>query len=120
MHFTQANEKRHERNAPPTDYFGQPSAGFFLDRDFFTRSFQFPLSFNLSAFGPGVPFFLEWFELLTAFFLLTLRSICLLLVKWIFVHEPLSFGCLDCRNGALSIVHLAIVPHEVELPEIAV
>jgi len=25
-------------------YFGQPSAGFFLDRDFFTRSFQFPLS----------------------------------------------------------------------------
>jgi hypothetical protein len=33
-----------------------------LDRDFFTRSFQLPLSFNLSAFGPGVAFFLEWFE----------------------------------------------------------
>ena len=52
-------------------HFGQPSAGFFLDSDFFTRSFQLPLSFNLSAFGPGVAFFLEWFELLTAFFLLT-------------------------------------------------
>jgi hypothetical protein len=56
---------------PCSSYFGQPSAGFFLDRDFFTRSFQFPLSFNLSALGPGVAFFLEWFELLTAFFLLT-------------------------------------------------
>lgn len=56
-----------------------------FDRDFFTSSFQFPLSFNLSAFGPGVDFFLEWFELLTAFFLLTIFNI-LSLRKWVFVH----------------------------------
>jgi hypothetical protein len=55
-------------------HFGQPPTGFFLDRDFFTRSFQLPLSSNLSGFGPGVAFFLEWFELFTAFFLLTLSE----------------------------------------------
>ena len=58
-------------------YFGQSSAGFFLDKDFL--SFQFPLSFNLSAFGPGVAFFfLEWFELLPTFFVTTTPNIRLL------------------------------------------
>jgi hypothetical protein len=99
-------------------YFGQPSAGFFLDRDFFTRSFQFPLSFNLSAFGPGVAFFLEWFELLTAFFLLTSLNI-LPLRNWVFVHQSLSFGCFHGKDGAFAIIQLPIVPEEIELPEIA-
>ena len=66
-------------------HFGQPSTGFFLDRDFFTRSFQLPLSFNRSALGPGVAFLLEWFELLTAFFLLTSFNI-LSLRNWVSVH----------------------------------
>jgi hypothetical protein len=72
-------------------YFGQPWAGFFLDRDFFTRSFQFPLSFNLSAFGPGVPFFLEWFELLTAFFFLNGPRVFSFRF-WVLIPQSLSFG----------------------------
>jgi hypothetical protein len=60
-------------------YLGQPSAGFFFDRDFFIRAFQSPWSFSLSALGPGVAFFLEWFELVATFFLLTLLSVRLLL-----------------------------------------
>jgi hypothetical protein len=78
--------KDHKRN-----YLGQPSAGFFLDRDFLTRSFQFPLSFSLSAFGPGVAFFLEWFELFTAFFFLNSPRV-LPLRFWVLIPEPLSFG----------------------------
>jgi hypothetical protein len=92
-------------------YFGQPSAGFFLDRDFFTRSFQFPFSFNLSALGPGVAFFLEWFELFTALFLLTSLNI-LSLRNWVFIHQSLSFGCFHGENSALAIVQLPIVPEE--------
>jgi hypothetical protein len=74
-----------------TFYFGQPSAGFFLDRDFFTRSFQFPASLSLSAFGPGVAFFLEWFELFTAFFFLNCPRIFALRF-WVLIPEPHSFG----------------------------
>jgi hypothetical protein len=66
-------------------HFGQPSAGFFLDRDFLTRSRQLPFSFNRPAWGPGVAFFLEWFELFTAFFLFTSLNI-LSLREWVFVH----------------------------------
>jgi hypothetical protein len=33
----------------PFAYFGQPSAGFFFDRDFFIRSFQFPLRHSRGA-----------------------------------------------------------------------
>jgi hypothetical protein len=99
-------------------YFGQPWAGFFLDRDFFTRSLQLPLSFNRSAFGPGVAFFfLEWFELFTAIFLVTNSSVPLL-DKWVFVHQPLSFGSLYRRYRSFAIIHLPIVPHEIKLPEI--
>jgi hypothetical protein len=100
---------------PTIIYFGQPSAGFFLDRDFFTRSFQLPLSFSRSAFGPGMDFFLEWFELLTAFFLFTSLNI-LSLRNWVFVHQTLSLGCFHRKNGALAIVQLPIVPEEIELP----
>ena len=76
---------------PFVDHFGQPSSGFFLDRDFLTRSFQLPVSFNLSAFGPGVAFFLEWFELFTAVFFL--NSPCVFpLCVWVLIPEPLSFG----------------------------
>ena len=70
---------------PCNIYFGQPSAGFFLAKDFLTKSCQFPLSFNLSGFGPGVAFFLEWFELLTDFFLLTSLNI-LPLCNWVSIH----------------------------------
>src|SRR5437763_2734756 len=99
-------------------YFGQPSAGFFLDRDFFTRSFQLPFSFNRSAFGPGVAFFLEWFELLTASFLLTILSVRPL-CKWVFVHQSLSLGSLYRADCSLTIIHLAIVPKKIKLPKIA-
>src|ERR1700686_4789156 len=56
-------------------YFGQPLAGFFFASDFLTASCQFPFSFKRSALGPGVAFFLEWFEFFTAFFLLTILNI---------------------------------------------
>jgi hypothetical protein len=102
----------------PVAYFGQPSAGFFFDRDFFTRSFQFPVSFNLSAFGPGVAFlFLEWFELLTTFFLLTRFNI-LSFRNWVFIHQPFSFCCPNRSDSALAVIHLAIVPKKIELPKI--
>lgn len=38
------------------DYFGQPWAGFFFVRDFFTASFQSPSSLSMSGLGPGVSF----------------------------------------------------------------
>ncbi len=98
--------------------FGQPSAGFFLDRDPVRRSFQLPLSFNRSAFGPGVAFFLEWFELLTAFFFLTIFTI-LSLGNWVFIHQAFGFRLPNCSDGALTIIHLAIVPEKIELPKIA-
>ncbi len=66
-------------------YFGQPLVGFFFSSDFLTASCQLPCSFKRSALGPGVAFFLEWFELFTAFFLLTILNI-LSLRKWVFVH----------------------------------
>lgn len=69
-------------------YFGQPSAGFFFANDFFTASRQFPSNLRRSGLGPRVAFFLEWFELLTAFFLLTTVSV-LPLGKWLFVHQAL-------------------------------
>lgn len=89
-----------------------------MDRDFFTRAFQSPLSFSLSAFGPGVAFFLEWFELLTAFFFFTSFNI-LPLCNWVFVHQTLSLGCFHGKDGAFAIVQLPIVPEEIELPKIA-
>jgi len=91
-------------------HFGQPSAGFFLDRDFFTRAFQSPLSFNLSALGPGVAFFLEWFELFATFFLFTSFNI-LSLRKWVLVHQSLTLGCFHSKNGTFTIVQLPMVPH---------
>src|SRR5581483_3269371 len=94
-------------------YFGQPSGGFFLDRDFLLRSFQLPVSFKRSAFGPGVAFFLEWLKLLAAFFLLTNFA---LLRQWFRVHQALSFCALYHGNRAFSIVHFAIVPQEIKLP----
>ena len=97
----------------PCRYFGQPSTGFFLDRDFFTRSLQLPFSFSRSALGPGVAFFLEWFELFTAFFLFTSLNI-LSLGKWVFVHQSLSFGCFHGKNGALAIVQRPIVPEKID------
>src|SRR5208282_2916709 len=97
-------------------YFGQPSAGFFLDRDLFIRSFQFPSSFSLSAFGPGVAFFfLEWFELLTTFFLTTIPNIRLL-CNWVFIHQSFSFGCFNRGDSSLAVIHLAIVPEKIKLP----
>jgi hypothetical protein len=60
-------------------------------------------------------FFLEWFELLTAFFLFTSLNI-LSLRNWVFVHQTLSLGCFHRKNGALAIVQLPIVPEEIELP----
>jgi hypothetical protein len=82
------------------------------------RSLQLPFSFSLSALGPGVAFFLEWFELFTALFLFTSLNI-LSLRKWVSVHQPLSLGCFHGKNGAFAIVQLPIVPEEIELPEIA-
>jgi hypothetical protein len=76
------------------------------------------LSFSRSALGPGAAFFLEWLELLTAFFLLTSLNI-LSLRNWVFVHQPLSLGCFHGKDGAFAIVELPIVPEEIELPEIA-
>lgn len=76
-----------------------------------------PLSFNPSAFGPGVAFFLEWFELLTPFFLLTVLNIRSLR-NWIFVHQALSLCRFDYRDGAFSVIHLPIVPKKIELPKI--
>jgi hypothetical protein len=77
--------------SPRYVYLGQPSAGFFLDRDFFTRSFQLPESFNLSALGPGEAFFLEWFELFTAFFLFNGPRVFPLRF-WVLIPQTLSFG----------------------------
>ena len=76
-----------------------------------------PFSSNLSAFGLGLAF-LEWFELFTAFFLLTVLNI-LPLRKWVFVHQTLAFGGLYRCNRALAIIELAIVPEKIELPQIA-
>ena len=81
--------------------------------------FQSPFNFSLSAFGPGVAFFLEWFELLIAFFFLTFISVRLLLRHWVCVSQTLSFSSLDRCNRALSVIHLPIVPEKIELPEIA-
>ena len=100
-------------------HFGQPSAGFFFDRDFFTRSFQLPFSLSRSALGPGVTFFLEWFELFTAFFFLFTSLNILSLRNWVFVHQTLSLGCFHGKDGALAIVQLPIIPKEIELPEVA-
>ena len=72
-------------------HFGQPSAGLLLDRDFFTRSFQLPFSFNLSAFGPGVAFFSERFELLATFFFFN-RPRVFALRFWVLIPQTSSFG----------------------------
>lgn len=77
-----------------------------------------PLSFNRSALGSGAAFFLEWFELFTAFFLFTSLNI-LWLRNWVFVHQTLSLGCFHSKNGAFAIVQLPIVPKKIDLPEIA-
>jgi hypothetical protein len=50
--------------------FWPASRWFVLGQGLLHEVFQLPLSFNLSAFGPGVALFLEWFELSTAFFFL--------------------------------------------------
>jgi hypothetical protein len=69
--------------------------------------------------GPGLRFFLEWFKLLIAFFLLTNSSV-LLCSEWVFVHQTFSFRSLDSEDGALTIVKVAVIPQEIELPQIAV
>ena len=78
------------------------------------------MSFNLSAFGPGVAFFLEWFELLTAFLFFTFLSVRLLLRHSVCVPQTSSLGPLDRGNSAFAIIHLPIVPEEIELPQITV
>ena len=77
-----------------------------------------PSSFNLSAFGPGVSFFLEWFELLAAFFFTTTPNIRLLR-NGVFVHQSFAFGCFNRGDSSLAVIHLAIVPEEIDLPQIA-
>src|ERR1700721_1078661 len=103
----------------PQSYFGHPVAGFFLDRDFLTRSFQLPFSFNRSALGPGLAFFLKLLKLPLVFLLLTVLGVLSLLLKWLLVHQTLAFCGLYHSSRPLSIIQLAIVPHEIELPEIA-
>ena len=90
-----------------------------MDRDFLTRSFQLPFSFNRSAFGPGLAFVLEWLKLSVVLLLLTISSVLALLLKWLLVHEALTFCGLYHSSRALSIVKLAIVPQKIKLPKIA-
>jgi len=47
-----------------TDYFGQPSGGFFFASDALIARLQSPLSFSVSAFGPGLVFGLAFFFLI--------------------------------------------------------
>ena len=61
-----------KQSSRTNNYFGQPSFGFFFNRDFFTASRQLPSTFNTSAFGPGVARFLE---ILLRFFAI-LNSLC--------------------------------------------
>jgi hypothetical protein len=78
-----------------------------------------PFSFSLSASGPGVVF-LEWFELLTDFFLLpTILSVLPLFCKWLPIQQALSLCGLYRGDGAFSVIHMAIVPEKVKLPQVA-
>lgn len=36
------------------------------------------------------------------------------------ISQPLPFGSPNHSNRAFAIVHLTVVPHEIELPQIAV
>lgn len=54
------------------------------------------------------------------FLLRAVPSVLSLLLKWLLVHQAHAFGGFDSGNSALAIIHLAIVPHEIKLPEIAV
>ncbi len=85
-------------------HLGQPSAAFLLDRDFFIRSLQLPFSFSRSAWGPGVAFFLEWFELFSVFFLFISFG------KGVFVRQPLPLGRFHGEDCAFTIVQLPIMP----------
>jgi len=85
----------------PFACFGQPSAGFFSDR---VHEVQLPFSFSRSALGPGVAFFLEWFELFSAFFLFISFG------KGVFVHQPLPLGRFHGEDCAFTIVQLPIMP----------
>src|SRR5262249_42574331 len=87
-------------------------------RDFLTRSFQLPFSFNRLASGPGLAFFLKWLKLPVFFLLLTISSVLALLLKWLPVHQAFSFGRLYHGYGAFAIVHRSVVPQKIELPEI--
>lgn len=96
-------------------YFGQPRAGFFFWSDFFTASCQSPSILSMSGLGPGVFLFFGRFGLC---WLRTLGMNPLCSCDWWFVHQTLSFGGLDCPDGTLAIVQLAIVPQEIVLPQV--
>ena len=81
---------------------GHPAAGFFFSRDFFTASFQSPSILNSSGLGPR----------LSGAFSAALG----MMGNRRFIHESLSFRCLDRQHGTLSVIQLAPVPHEVKLP----
>ncbi len=83
---------------------GHPSTGFFFDRDFFTASCHLPSILRVSGFGP----------LLAGFFFAGLDMIWRRLVS-----QPLSLCRFYRQNRSLAVIHSAIVPEKVVLPEIA-
>jgi hypothetical protein len=61
MYFTQRLRLKASGQAIKAALFGQPSAGFFFDSDFFTASRHLPGNLSISGLGPGVAFFFTAF-----------------------------------------------------------
>jgi hypothetical protein len=101
----------------PPDYFGQPSAGLFWTGISSRGLSSCPSASTVLPWGAGVAFFLEWFEVFSAFLLLTSLNM-LSLRNWVFVHQALSLGCFHGKDSAFAIVRLPIIPEEMELPEV--
>ncbi len=74
-------------------------------------AFQLPSILRISGLGPGVSLGFGFCRFVATLFALR--------CDWRSVHKALSFGSLDRSLDAFAVVQLAIVPNEVELPDVA-
>ena len=82
-------------------YLGQPSVGFFFDKDFFTASCHLPSILRVSGLGPVLVgcFFLAGLDMVWG------RLVC----------EPLSLSRFYRQNRSLAVIQPAVVPKKIVL-----
>ena len=105
--FVCCNKKVRARQAAifmPLCYFslGQPSAGFFLESDFFTASCHLPSILRVAGFGPAV------FSLVPPSLGLSSLIVC----------QSLSLCRFDCKLFS-PVIQFTSIPNKIKLPKIA-